>query len=150
MITRPPDYPTTRRFGHPFWAVTFLSGAIAIATLLALLGLYALTGEWQYLPLAGLVALILAAHIAAWWLASARRRYGLGIWLIAVSQILSAVLSPLFMTEYWLIGLFLLVAVPIEVGVADTRSFRRVPLVAVLSLIGAAGMIVVDLLSGAE
>ncbi len=138
-----------RRSEYPFWLVTFLSGAIAAVTLLALLGLYALTGAWQYLPLAGLVALILAAHIAAWWLArfARARRYDLGIWLIAVSQILSAVLAPLFMTEYWIIGLFLLVVVPIEVGVADRRSVQRVPLVAVLSLIGAAGMIVVDLLA---
>ena len=137
---------------YPFWLVTCLSGAIAAVTLLALLGLYALTRAWQYLPLAGLVALILAAHIAAWWLArfARARRYDLGIWLIAVSQILSAALAPLFMTEYWIIGLFLLAAVPIEVGVADRRSVQRVPLVAVLSLIGAAGMIVVDLLAPPE
>ncbi|HET7091177.1 MAG TPA: GAF domain-containing protein [Anaerolineae bacterium] len=144
--------PRPPRSEYPFWLVTFLSGAIAAVTLLALLGLYALTRAWQYLPLAGLVALILAAHIAAWWLArfARARRYDLGIWLIAVSQILSAALAPLFMTEYWIIGLFLLVLVPIEVGVAHRRSVQRVPLVAVLSLIGAAGMIVVDLIGPPE
>src|SRR3990172_6255857 len=135
---------------YPFWLVTFLSGAIAAVALLALLSLYALTRAWQYLPLAGLVALILAAHIAAWWLArfARPRRYDLGIWLIAAAQILSAVFAPVFMAEYWVIGLILLILVPIEVGVAD--EIQRVPLVAVLSLIGAAGMIVVDLVAPPE
>ena len=133
------------RFRHPFWPVTFVSGALALFTVAALLIFYGQTGQGQYLALGGITAIIVVAHGAAWWLVRARGRFDLAIGLIAVAQILSAMLAPLFMADYWLIGLFLLAIVPVEAGVAD--QLRRIPLFAVFALMGAAGMIAIDLLT---
>jgi len=99
---------------------------------------------WQYLALSGLTTLIVLAHGIAWWLARSRGRFELGIWLVAAAQIVASVLAPLFMSDFWVIGLFLLAVVPIEVGVADRP--RRMPAFAVLALLGAAAMVGIDLL----
>ncbi len=130
---------------QPFWPATLVSGVLAALTFAALLILYGLTRQSAYLGLNGLVAAIGLAHGAAWWLARARNRFDQGIWLIAAAQIFSAMLAPLFMAEYWVIGIFLLAVVPIEVGVAD--RLRRMPLFAVFSLLGAAGMVATDLIN---
>jgi signal transduction histidine kinase len=99
---------------------------------------------WQYLALSGLATLIVLAHGVAWWLASSRGRFELGIWLVAAAQIMASVLAPLFMSDFWIIGLFLLAVVPIEVGVADRP--RRMPGFVALALLGAAAMVGIDLL----
>jgi signal transduction histidine kinase len=99
---------------------------------------------WQYLALSGLAILIVLAHGIAWWLAGSRGRFELGIWLVAAAQIVAAMLAPLFMSDFWVIGLFLLAVVPIEVGVADRP--RRMPAFVVLGLLGAAAMVGIDLL----
>jgi len=133
------------KFQRLFWPVTLLSGLSALLTLIALLLIYGQREQWQYLALSGVVAIIILAHGVAWWLARFRRRFNWGIWLVASAQIVSAVLAPLFMADYWLIGLFLLVTVPLEVGLAD--QLRRIPPFAVATLLGAAGMLTVDLLA---
>jgi hypothetical protein len=46
----------TNRLGEPFWIVTSVSGWLALLALVALLVIYALAGQWQYLGLGGLVA----------------------------------------------------------------------------------------------
>jgi hypothetical protein len=109
-----------------------------------LLTVYGQTRQWQYLALGGVAAMIVTVHGVAWWLARTRSRFDLGIWLVATAQILSSVLAPLFMADYWIIGLFLLAVVPIEVGIADQP--RRMPVFAVITLLGAAGMVATDLL----
>ncbi|GAB4534603.1 MAG: hypothetical protein Kow0063_17870 [Anaerolineae bacterium] len=121
-----------------------LSGTLTGLVFFALLAGYVQTLRWQYLALAGIVAGILGMHGIASWLARGRGRFDRGIWLIAAAQIWGSVLAPLFMADYWLIGLFLLAVVPIEVGIADRPS--RMPLVAVFTLLGAASMVGVDLL----
>lgn len=139
------DHAFSVRFERPFWPVTLVSGALAVSTFAGLLVVYGLSGRWQFLALGGIVTLIIAAHGLAWWLARERDRFDLGIWLIAVAQILSAILAPLFMADYWIIGPFLLIVGLVEVGVAD--ELRRMPLFAVLTLLGAAGMVAADLLA---
>jgi PAS domain S-box-containing protein len=132
------------RFQQPFWSVTLVSGALALLTLASLLAMQADTRQWQYLALSGLVGMILLAHGVAWFIAHTRGRFDVGIWLIAAAQIASAVLAPLFMADYWIIGLFLLAVVPMEVGIVD--RLQRISLFIVFSLLGAAVMIAIDLL----
>src|SRR5262245_26253112 len=95
------------RHQRPFWLVTAVSGFLALLTFIGLLVFYSQTGQTQYLALAGLVALILVAHGVGWGLAYYRGRTDQAIWVIALAQILSAVLAPLFMADYWIIGFFL-------------------------------------------
>jgi signal transduction histidine kinase len=109
-----------------------------------LLALYGRSGQGQYLALAGLAGAIFLAHGLAWWLAYTRENYRLGIWLIASVEILSTVLVPLFLADYWLIGFIQLASVPLAVGIADQP--RSIPRAAVFALLGAAAMLAVDLL----
>jgi len=133
---------------RPFWLVTRVSGGLAVLTLAMLLVLYGVARHTQYLVLAGLVGLILIAHVAAWRLARARGRYDVGIWLIAAAQVFSAITAPLVIADYWIIGVPLMLVLPIEIGVAD--HLKRVPLFLVAGLLGAAGMVAVDLVAVAD
>jgi signal transduction histidine kinase len=133
------------RLSEPFWPITFVSGGAALVSLAFLLVLYLQTGQWPYLASSATVAIILLAHAGAWRLAYTHQRFDWGSWLIAAAQILSAVLAPFFLADYWLLGLFLLPVVPIEVGAAD--QLRRMPPFAVFSLLGAAAMVAVELLA---
>ncbi|HEX9326948.1 MAG TPA: hypothetical protein VF915_10550, partial [Reyranella sp.] len=135
----------SNRFRQPFWLVTLISGTLTSLTLAGLLAIYGRTSQWQYLALGAITAAILLAHAAAWALARDWGRANRGIWLIAAAQVLSAVLAPLFMADYWMIGPFLLAIVPLEVGVGD--RLRRMPVFVMLGLLGAAGMLAVDLLA---
>jgi len=117
---------------------------MALLLFLSLLLLYAQTRQWQYLALSGLAAMVVLAHGVGWWLARWRRRFQLAIWLIAAVQIIGSVLAPLFLADYWIIGLFLLAVVPIEIGIADQP--RRMPMSAVVTLLGASAMVATDLL----
>jgi signal transduction histidine kinase len=131
-------------FRHPFWPVTLITGAAAFTAVVVLLALYGRSGQGQYLALAGLAGAIFLAHGLAWWLAYTRENYRLGIWLIASVEILSTVLVPLFLADYWLIGFIQLASVPLAVGIADQP--RSIPRAAVFALLGAAAMLAVDLL----
>ena len=133
------------RIRHPFWPVTLITGAAAFIAVVALLILYGRFGPGQYLALAGLAGIIFLAHCLAWWLAHARENHRLGIWLIASVEIACTVLVPLFLADYWIIGFIQLASVPLAVGIADQP--RSIPRAAVLALLGAAGMLAVDLLT---
>jgi signal transduction histidine kinase len=136
--------PFSHRFQRPFWPVSLVTGVLAFITLVILLVVYGQTDKWQYLVLSGLGSIILLAHGLAWGLAHAWGRFDLAIWIIAASQIVVSVLAPLFMADFWIIGLFLLLLVPIELGVADQP--RRLPAFAIVTSLAAAGMVGVDLL----
>ena len=131
------------RINQPFWPVTYASGILALAVFAFLLSLYLRSGEWQYLGLSGLAVMTALAHVAGWQLARTLDRPDVGIWLIASIQIISTALVPLFLADYWLIGLLLLAVIPLEIGVADRLS--RMPASIVLSLLGAAAMLAIDL-----
>jgi signal transduction histidine kinase/DNA-binding response OmpR family regulator/HAMP domain-containing protein len=134
------------RFQHTFWPVTLISGVLTLIASATLLVMYGQTGQWQYLALGGVAAIMMIlVHGIAWWLARSRDRFDLGIWLVAAVQILSAVLIALFVADYWLIGFFLLSIAPIEIGIVD--QLRRMSLFVVFSLLGAAGMVAADLLT---
>jgi signal transduction histidine kinase len=134
----------SHRFQRPFWPVSLVTGVLAFITLVILLVVYGQTDKWQYLALSGLGSIILLAHGLAWGLARAWGRFDLAIWLIAASQIVVSVLAPLFMADFWIIGLFLLLLVPIELGVADQP--RRLPVFAIVTSLAAAAMVGMDLL----
>ena len=137
--------PRFLRFEQPFWLVILVSGVATIfALVLALVG-YAGNGQWQFLILAGMAALVLLVHGLAWWLGRVRADFLLAIWLVAAAQIIGAILVPLFVADYWVIGLCLLSIAPLEIGVVD--RLRRIPQVFVLSLLGAAGMVAIDLIA---
>lgn len=124
--------------------MSLVSGVAILVALGLFLSGYSYTGHWHYLALSGLALGTLGIQALAWWIAAARKRLTLAIWLIAYIQILAIVISSLFIAEHWRIGILLLALVPIEIGIVD--EIRRIPLFIVLSLLGAAGMVSLDLL----
>jgi signal transduction histidine kinase len=131
-------------FRHPFWPVTLITGAAAFVAVVVLLALFGQSGLGQYLALAGLAGAIFLVHGLSWWSAYTKENYRLGIWLIAGVEIVCTVLVPFFLADYWLIGFIQLASVPLAVGIADQP--RSIPRAAVYALLGAAGMLAVDLL----
>jgi signal transduction histidine kinase len=101
------------------------------------------TGDWQYLGLSVVGFVIVVTHILGWTLVFKGGDDRLAIWLITALHILGVVASALFLDGFWLIGPFLLLLVPFEIGLID--DLRRVPLAFVLALLGAAGMLLADL-----
>jgi hypothetical protein len=96
---------------HPFWPVTIISGIITFLSFIMLPFFYWQTGQWQYVPLSGLVGLMALAHVIAWWRVYYHQQIALGIWLIMVAKIGGSAFIPLFVADYWLIGLLVLVIV---------------------------------------
>jgi signal transduction histidine kinase/ActR/RegA family two-component response regulator len=129
---------------QPFWPVTVMSSLGAALALVCVLVLYSQSGHSQYVALSGIAVMLILVHGAAWWLAYSRNRPDIGIWLIAAAHIISAVVSPLFMTDYWLFALLLLPVIPLQIAIVD--QLRRVPLFVVLSILAAAATVAVDLL----
>ncbi|OQY42902.1 MAG: hypothetical protein B6242_15590, partial [Anaerolineaceae bacterium 4572_78] len=140
------------RFKHPFWFVTLVSGSILLLRCISLLITYNQTRQWLHLAVGGLIGLLVCVHCIAWWLAYPRKTgkmhvpkypFIFGIRLIAVSQILAAVIMPFFVVNYQIVVFLLLVVVPLEIGIID--KFRWVPLSIVFTMLGAAGMLATDL-----
>ncbi|RPI29569.1 MAG: hypothetical protein EHM70_15560, partial [Chloroflexota bacterium] len=131
------------RFQQPFWIVTIVSGFLALASGVFFLAIYMNTRTWHYLAILALVVMVLVAHGVAWWLALARERTTIGIWLIAGAQILSAVAAPALFDDYWIVGVLLLSVVPLEVGIAD--KLRYMPVSIVFVLLASACMLAIDL-----
>jgi signal transduction histidine kinase len=129
---------------RPLWLVGALAIAVAAAfVLLALIG-FLQAGQAQYLALSGIAFAVLVSHVAALGVARRQGRPDRGTWLIAAGQVLGALVAALVVADVWLVGLFLLVIVPLEVAVADRP--QRIPLVTILALLGAASMVGLDLL----
>ena len=139
--------PATRPVGdqmRPLWLVGSLAiAAAAVFVLLALIG-WLQAGQAQYLALGGIAFAVLVSHVAALGLARRQGRPDRATWLIAAGQVLGALVAALVVADVWLVGLFLLVIVPLEVAVADRP--QRIPLVTILALLGAASMVGLDLL----
>lgn len=131
------------RFQQPFWLVTFLSGGFALLVTI-LLAMHSSPGR-AWLALLGVAGGIVLAHGVAWWQANARQRFRFGLGLIVTTQILGAVVLPLFVADAWVIGVVLLICVPLEIGVID--QLRRMPLFALLALFSAALVVGFDLLA---
>ncbi len=129
---------------QPFWPVTLMSGLSAGLALLVLFVLYIRSGHDQYLALSGLALGLLAAHGIAWWLTRSLGRPIPGIWLIAAAHFLSVMVSPLFITDYWIFALLFLPVVPLQIAIVD--QIQRVPRSVVLTILAAAGAMVADLL----
>ncbi len=140
-------YPRATR-GVIFWSFTLFTAAFAIAVTAMLLLSYHRTGAWQYLALAAYGGIIIATHSIGWLLAFKGRHYRRAIWLISVSQIVGVIYGTLFVDGYWMVGPFLLILVPFEIALID--DLRRVPAAMVVSLLGAAGMLIVDLFANTD
>lgn len=130
---------------QPFWLVAAL--AIAVAALfvaLALIGSLGADGP-AYLALGGIASAVLASHFAALGLGRRQRRSDRATWVIAAGQVVGGLAAALVVADFWLVGLFLLVIVPLEIAIADRP--RRIPLATIVALLGAASMVGVDLLA---
>ena len=126
-----------------FWTLTLTTGALALIAALFLYYVNSISGNWQYLSLSAVGFVIVVAHLVGWSLVISGGNIRLSIWLIVALHILGVITSAIFLDGFWLVGPFLLLLVPFEIGLID--DLRHVPLAFVLSLFGAAGMILVDL-----
>ena len=130
---------------RPFWMVAALAVAsVAFFVALALFG-YLLTQEGAFVALAGIATAVLASHGAAILLARRRGQTDRATWIIAAGQVVGGLGAALVVADFWLVGLFFLAIVPLEIAIADRP--QRIPLATILALLGAAGMVGVDLLA---
>lgn len=131
------------RFQQPFWPATGISGVFVLLVTIVLATQHTPGRAW--LALIGVLGLLALAHGLAWWQAYARQQFRIGLWLIVGAQLLGAAALPVFAADAWVIGVTLLTVVPLEAGVVD--QVRRMPLFALLALLGAAAVIGIDLLA---
>ncbi len=129
----------------PFWFVLLLSGLTVLTSTIILSRGYRQTGQWQSLVLAIIAGLVGLIYCLAVWLAGSKRRYQISLWLVIIARILAVVLTPLFLADFWLVGLIILVAVPLEIGLAG--KLHHMPLFVIFALVGASAMLIVDLLA---
>jgi len=130
---------------RPFWMVAALAVAsVAFFVALALFG-YLLTQDGAFVALAGIATAVLASHGAAILLARRRGQTDRATWIIAAGQVVGGLGAALVVADFWLVGLFFLAIVPLEIAIADRP--QRIPLATILALLGAAGMVGVDLLA---
>lgn len=139
-ILSEPQSSSDRRL---FWIQTGTNGTLLFVAAAFIYFQYFRSGIWQYLGLAVIALYILSAHIFGWVFAYKKNNYRLAIWVIGISHIVGSIAAPLFMENYWIIGPFLLLLVPLEIGLVD--NLKRVPVAFVCALLGAAGMLLVDL-----
>jgi serine phosphatase RsbU (regulator of sigma subunit) len=132
------------RFFHPFWVVSAVSGMNALLTIIIALILHQQAGQWHAMALDGIAGAILLVHGVAWVLAFITRRNVAAVRLIAVSHLAGAIATPLIVTDYWTIGIFMLVLIPLEMAIAD--RVRNIPPIIIASLLGSAAMVAIDLL----
>lgn len=136
---------------EPFGLIISLSGLVALLILGWMLAGYWLEGSTQYLNLSGIAFALVVVHVAALRMAQTDLQYNqwsardLSIGMIALAQMISAILIPLFVADYWVVGFFLLVTIPIEIGIAV--RLQLIPLFTVITLLAAAGMLAIDLLA---
>ncbi len=120
--------------------------ALAIAVDCVLVALIAIGGTddggQRLALLLGVALLTLGAHVLAV-LTHRRHRPDRGVWWIAAAQLVGALLATLLVADLWLLELFLLGIIPLQVAVADRP--RRIPLAIIVALLGVAGMVAVDL-----
>jgi signal transduction histidine kinase len=128
---------------------TIVVGALAIAAAtacaaLALIG-FGVEGDARYIALVAIMLAVVA--VAAVALVMAPRRGWRAAWIIAVAQIAGGLAITFVVAEIWLLGLFLIAIVPLEVAVADRP--QRIPMAIIVSLLGAASMVGVELMDPA-
>ncbi len=127
-----------------FWPVTLISGILTFSSFLLLLLAYWFTNQWQYLLVTGLIGLMALGHVVAWWIGYWQQQFAIAIWLIMLVKILTSALVPLFIADYWLLGLLLLAIVSLEVGLGYKPD--QLPLATVIALLGGILMLAIDLL----
>ena len=126
-------------------------GGLAVAAaaggvLLAITG-YLQARDAHYLALVAITLALVAIAVAALVLARRRDRAGGAVWLIAAGQLVGGVLLTFVVAEVWLVGLFFIAIVPLEVAIADRP--RRIPTATIAALLGAATMVGVELVDPA-
>lgn len=128
-----------------FWAVTLFTATTVLISLGTHLVLYRQTGAELYLFIIAVDVWMLSGHFLGWWYAGVRQCFGYGMRLIALSQIIGAIINPYFVVDHWLGFPFLMVTLIFGIGVVEEPKYlsRFVP----WSLLGIAGVIAVDLLA---
>jgi signal transduction histidine kinase/HAMP domain-containing protein len=121
--------------------------AIAAATAGAALALVGYTAEGDARYLAGIAIMLAVVVVAIVALVMAPRRGWRVAWIIAAAQLAGGVAITFMVADIWLLGLFLIAIVPLEVAVADRP--QRIPLAIIGALLGAASMVAVELLDPA-
>ncbi|CAM2005572.1 ATP-binding protein [Acanthopleuribacter pedis] len=128
---------------HPFWSVFLLSCAVCVAALSTVLVALFHTGAVQYQWLSALLAAVLLSHFGAWAVFARKKRFGKAIWWIAHTLIISSVLVPLLISDYLLKMPLLLLAVPLNICIAN--RLRNIPTAFAYTLLAAAFMVAADL-----
>ncbi len=131
------------RLRHPFWPVTLVSGAAVLGTVGGLaVGAWG-TGEGRLLDASAVAGGLFLAHLWAWIYVWRCRRYGVGIGVIAIAQMLMVAGGACLLSDFWLYGLMALALVPLEVAIAD-RPARMVPF-SLVTLLSAVVMMGIEL-----
>lgn len=136
-------------FAHELMRAFRWVAALAIAADTAFLGLVLAavlrSDDQRFVVLAGVAAAVLAVHVLAFVVARRQGRPDRGTWALAAGQLIGALCATLLVSDLWVLDLFLLGIIPLQVAVAD--SPRRIPLAIILALLGVAGMVALDLIA---
>jgi signal transduction histidine kinase/HAMP domain-containing protein len=141
------DRPLAARQGL-YGPIGLLSAGLALLVLALAAVVSDGFGRDGYLAIAGLAAFLLAANLVAAVIARRSGRHDLAVWLLAAATLLTALAAPLFVADVSLPTLLLLAGVPLQVGIVD--RLRRILLATIITILGAAAMVAIDLLDPAN
>ncbi|MBN1991696.1 MAG: SpoIIE family protein phosphatase [Anaerolineae bacterium] len=128
-----------------FWSTNLFSGLL-LCVITIFLGLtYNQTGQWPALALAGITGTVVLAYGVAAWVVFTQKRLQTGLGLVMAVQIMGVMLAPLFVADFWLIGLIIMATVPLKTGIAG--KLQQMPRFVILALLAASLMIGLDLLA---
>ncbi len=116
---------------RPLWWVAALAIAADGSFLALELVAYLNTREDRLALLAGVTVAVLVAHLLAFAVARREGRPDRGAWAIAMAQLAGALTATLLVADLWILELFLLGIVPLQVAVVDRP--RRIPLAIILA-----------------
>lgn len=136
---------STQRSQQPFWIFFTVSLGVNVLLTILLALLYLNQSEQNYFALISLSAIGLVAHAIAYYLVSTRGKTILAAWLIAGAQLIGVVVSPLFIADFWFVGILLLIVIPIEIGIAN--RLRQIPIFLLLVFCSASAMLAADVMS---
>ncbi len=128
-----------------FWYTIPTSGLMILIIAVVLWLGYRQADQWQFLALAAMAGAVAVAYGVAVWAAYTRERFGFSFWLITSAQILGVMLVPLFLADFWLIGLLILATVPLKIGISG--QLHRMPHFVILALLGASVLTLCELLA---
>ena len=109
--------------GHDGMRAFHWVAALTIAADTAFLGLVFAailrSDDSRLVLLAGVIAAVLGAHLVAVAVARRQGRPDRGTWALAAVQLVGALCATLLVSDMWVLDLFLLGIIPLQVAVAD-------------------------------